>query len=577
MPRVKTIRCWSSATTISGYAVVVMTRACQLANGSFRSPHRLETFMLTNTPATRSRAALATNATHEQKRPTISGREALPPLLIDEGNLPATARKLCERLRGVEYLFERGGPVKITANAITEMPTITSLRSSDIVIEAHKVCRPLASAANRTTKEVTLPHRVAKFYLRLDDDRDLRPLKGIVSSPLLEPDGAIRAVSGYDADRMMWCAKIPSPSIPAHPTKADAQAALGVLRNTFRTFPFADAVRKRDAVQGLELIDLDQPPGLDESTLLAGLMTAICRASLDHAPGLLVTAPLISGSGTGKGLLVRAICEIGFGYSPLPFTAGENRNELDKRLSAALLTGSPALFLDNFNGQALKSDLLAQLLTEGPVIISRKLGATAMLEFSPYAFVVVTGNGVAIAEDQVRRFVVTELNARCEHPEQRQFESDFLGGIRARRAELLTSALTIWRWGRQNEALLTRGRALGSFEQWALWCRDPLLSLGGRDPVERIEAVKRRDPDRQRIAELFQIWSECHDTKPVAATDLDKAVLSFIDPQGRGRQFQSSALQKLVNTEVGGFVLTEQKPVGHWGRITYALKCTAAN
>ena len=35
---------------------------------------------------------------------------------------------------------------------------------------------------------------------------------------------------------------------------------------------------------------------------------------------------------------------------------------------------------------------------------------------------------------------------------------------------------------------------LGSFEDWAEWCRDPLLSVGCRDPIERIEMVKADDP-----------------------------------------------------------------------------------
>ena len=57
---------------------------------------------------------------------------------------------------------------------------------------------------------------------------------------------------------------------------------------------------------------------------------------------------------------------------------------------------------------------------------------------------------------------------------------------------------------------ITRGKPLGSFETWAEWCRDPLLTLGCRDPVERIEALKANDPRRQRIAELFQVWWEHH-------------------------------------------------------------------
>jgi len=36
--------------------------------------------------------------------------------------------------------------------------------------------------------------------------------------------------------------------------------------------------------------------------------------------------------------------------------------------------------------------------------------------------------------------------------------------------------------------------------------RDPLLVLGCRDPVERVEMLKAHDSYRQKIAELFKTW-----------------------------------------------------------------------
>jgi hypothetical protein len=35
---------------------------------------------------------------------------------------------------------------------------------------------------------------------------------------------------------------------------------------------------------------------------------------------------------------------------------------------------------------------------------------------------------------------------------------------------------------------------LGSYEERCAWCRDPLLTLGCRDPVERIATAKANDP-----------------------------------------------------------------------------------
>ena len=93
-------------------------------------------------------------------------------------------------------------------------------------------------------------------------------------------------------------------------TRTDAEAALRRLRKAFRTFPFGDASRRWDASHNVELIDLREPPGRDESAFLLALITAVCRPSLWLAPGMLFTASAVSGAGSGKGLLVRAICAI---------------------------------------------------------------------------------------------------------------------------------------------------------------------------------------------------------------------------------------------------------------------------
>ena len=68
---------------------------------------------------------------------------------------------------------------------------------------------------------------------------------------------------------------------------------------------------------------------------------------------------------------------------------------------------------------------------------------------------------------------------------------------------------TIGRGGRRDKGL-EAGRALGSFEQWCGWVRDPLLALGCKDPADRVSEAKARDGRRQAIAELFAIWWERH-------------------------------------------------------------------
>jgi hypothetical protein len=304
-------------------------------------------------------------------------------------------------------------------------------------------------------------------------------------------------------------------------------------------------------------------------------MTAVCRASLLLAPGILATAPAFSGAGTGKGLATKAICIIASGAPPSAFTAGHDAEELDKRLTAALVEARPAIFLDNYNGKNLTSDILASALTENPCEV-RPMGHTAMVRLHTRTLVAMTGNAVQIAEDMVRRVICVYFDAKVENPELRPFKPGFLDTVHEERAALLTHVLTIWRWGRQNASLLAHGKPLGSYEEWAQWCRDPLTNLGAKDPVDRLAAIKAADPKRKRILGVLEAWHAAHKSDLVLAKELDQTVIEVIDEKAGvrdgkfhyNRQFVAGWLQP--GTRLGGYVLTtepsgpESKPVNKY-------------
>jgi hypothetical protein len=181
---------------------------------------------------------------------------------------------------------------------------------------------------------------------------------------------------------------------------------------------------------------------------------------------------------------------------------------------------------------------------------------------------------LAVSEDLARRFINCKLDAGCEDPESRPFGSGFLEKIEQDRVHLLSAALTIWRFGRQNQQDVRRGRPLGSFETWCDWVRDPLLTLGCRDPVERVEMLKAHDPYRQKIAELFKAWWKEHEDRPTRASELAEPIRHLIDPMNRGRQFVATALGRMVGTRAAGFVLVRHEAGGKWGAASYALHPT---
>jgi hypothetical protein len=490
-----------------------------------------------------------------------------PDLIVHEADRPETVRAVLKVLVQGGNLFDRGGVlVRLVRSPGGGAPVARQLTYNNVIVETHKHCQPVKFTADGNRVAITLPDAVARMLLDLGE-WGLPPLAGVTTAPLLAADGSILVRAGYDRAHAMWCEPVPDLTVPIQPTRAEAEAALLLLRTAFRTFPFSGSPMV--TCGEIMVVDISKPPSSAESAFLAALQTACCRASLWLSPGVLIVAPEVSGAGSGKGMLVRAICLIGFGCPPSAFTPGHDRQELDKRLVATLIEACPAVFLDNLNSTALRSNTLASVLTERPAHV-RVMGRSEMVPLNCAAFVAVTGNGLSVSEDLARRFLEVLLDPQCEDPEARPFPKGFLNNLLLRRTELLGAVLTIWRWGRQNPVGLRRGLPLGSFETWAEWVRDPLLTLGCEDPVERIRAAKANDPRRRRTAELFATWWEHHKKQPVTAAELVEPVRVLIDPQGRGRQFVASRLMQMDGTRAGGFVLSRQPAAGKWGAYVVA-------
>src|SRR5262249_47682281 len=194
------------------------------------------------------------------------------------------------------------------------------------------------------------------------------------------------------------------------------------------------------------------------------------------------------------------------------------------------------------------------------------------------AFIAITGTALIIGQDLVRRMIKIDIDARCENPELREFAGDFLADIRRQRTELLTAALTIWRWGRQTKLTRKGAKPLGGFEQWAAWVRDPLVALGCQDPVARIAELKISDPYRQATVEIFQAWGRHHKNDAVKASELADGVQVALvpNPKKPNRESVASRVANLGGTRLAGFHLTSNKgDKGHWTPLRYRLEQVA--
>ena len=502
----------------------------------------------------------------------------LPDLVIDDRDPTAVAKALAKLIAARDdFLFNGNAPVRVAVEA-DGMPRAIEVTTEAVRVLAHEICNPIKKLKQGDTL-VALKTDIANIYLHgLEGRWGLKPFRGITTAPILGDDGSIRSASGYDAASGLWCHNIPALGIPERPSKQQAKAALDRLRFAFRTFPFADSESLTDPVLGVPVVDLSKPAGLDESTFLAALLTGVCRQSLELAPGFLCDAPSYSGAGCGKGKLVKAICIIASGAPPSAFTSGHDAGEFDKRLTSALVEAHPAAFLDNFNAKELRSDILASALTENPAMV-RVMGHTKMVPLHVRTFIGITGNGIKIAEDMARRIIKSHLDAKMENPEERKFPPGFLDNILAGRNSLLSDALTIWRWGRQNPGALSAGRSLGSFEVWCQWVRDPLLALETKDPIDRLAEIKANDPRRRTLIGIFEVWWEKHHDNLLKASDLAPEVITLIDEKAVrnddgslrfSRQRVASFLSTHTGSHVGGYSLSSlgigppSAPVAHY-------------
>ena len=481
-----------------------------------------------------------------------------PEFVVESANLPAAADAVRDLLAKAGEYYQWGIPAKVEAAEHGGLPEIVPLSVDGVVNEVHRWRRPIKLTPDGKRMEITLLDRVARQYLAKKGAWRLPRLAGITTAPLLAEDGSIRAGSGFDQETRLYRANVPAPEILDRPGEREARAALQILRAAFQTFPFADSARVLDPKLKLELVDLSKPPGLDESNFLAGFFTAVCRPCLRVAPGLMLVAPQRSGSGSGKGLVARAIGLIAFGLRLAGFTPVKDKAELEKRISGELLEGGPVLFIDNFNDAVLASPTLEGAMTERPFKV-RSFGTLKMLTLDSAPFIVVTGNGLSPSDDLVRRFgMFSRLDARMENPALRRFplpDAAFLADIEHRRPELLGAVLTIWRFGRQNENSLPIGRALGSYADWGRWCRDPLLALDCRDPVDRFEELAAADPRRQDELAIFAAWWEHHKSASVRADELHQTVMKLIDPEAATPRLHSIRrwLSSKNGMRLGGF------------------------
>jgi len=369
-------------------------------------------------------------------------------------------------------------------------------------------------------KRVDPPNDVIDTLLELGH-WGFHTVKGIINSPTMRRDGSLIEEPGFDEKTQFWykpAANLELPKIAARPSKRDAEDALALLRELVSGFPFADEA--------------------SESVALAGIMTPVLRGAFDHAPAFLFSAPE---SGTGKTYLVTTISIIATGRPPMAIVGCANKEEMEKRLSAAAFLAMPILHLNNLSFD-LESDLLNQMITEIEVGI-RMFGRNDQIVSCDCrgTTVYANGNNITIVGDMVRRTLVLRLDAQMEIPEERKFDFDPVKLVRSDRGKYLAAIFTIVRAYLAAAASgdLEEVTPFNGFNGWSRMVRLPLMWLGMPDPVTSTKESRALDPQRQTVRTLIDECSDIYGTeKGFQSSDLYQKMQERV-PLGMNGSYQN--------------------------------------
>jgi hypothetical protein len=344
------------------------------------------------------------------------------------------------------------------------------------------------------------PQTIVSAVLCRGEWPGVRELKGVVTAPVLRPDGSVLDRPGYDAATgLLFAPSGPCERVPDRPTRAEALAARDVLLEVVCDFPFAEPAHR--------------------SAWLAALLTPFARPALgeSNAPLFLVDG---NTRGCGKSRLVDCISIIVTGRSAPRQQFTLNVEELDKRVVAHLLAADPLVLFDNVVGD-FGGPVLDKLITAEGWYASRLLGkndAGAALKMRNNTTWYATANNATLLGDMVRRAIHVRLATPLEHPEERADfrHADLLAWVRQERPRLLAAALTVLRGWFVAGKPETKLGAFGSFETWSAILRNVLRWLDLPDAwADTKQGLREADPADSLHASLI-------------------AGLEELDPEGRG-------------------------------------------
>ena len=302
---------------------------------------------------------------------------------------------------------------------------------------------------------------------------------GVVSCPILRPDGTIAAKRGYDPETGVWL------DIEGQfPDLMDPREAAGVLAEVVCDFPFANEKHL--------------------TAWIAHPVTLVAR----YAFGGRVPLFFVDGnrSGAGKGMLLDADTMIYEGRPATRYSYPKDQEELRKVITTIIMSGVAYHIIDNIKGK-FGGGVIEKALTDARWS-DRLLGVNRDIDLPINHITLATGNNCQLTPDMVRRTLYCRLESPLEDPSQR---NDFkhkllLDYIRDNRRRLIMAALSIpaqyVKAGQPDQGL----PAWGGFQEWSDLIRNALVWAGQPDPDTRSMLAAQVDDDTALLAAVMDGW-----------------------------------------------------------------------
>lgn len=418
---------------------------------------------------------------------TYTLKRELIPIIVEKGERIKALNKTLEVLRKLPHFFEMGGQIVVVKEGkITPITCSYSLQ--------HQLGSAIQYYVNRRGEQVKAdpdPALLNQILSISSNERNLKKLKGVITSPVITTDNTVVDKGGYDAQANLYLSLDENPlPIPNKIEEADVLIALETLMRPFLEFPFASA--------------------LDKSVGLAAILTSIVRGTLDTAPAIAFDAPR---QGTGKTFLATCIGLLGSGRKPLLFPQATTEDEIRKRLLPVLMDAPHAILWDNVTTN-LNSAALATFLT-GESYSDRILSKTKILTLPNRSLFLISGNNINISGELARRVYICRLDSKLSNPTARSFGLNPMDYILENRQKLVQAGLILIRGYLTSSAYTSlsyeerQKKKYGQFADWDLLVRQTVawiatLNSSYVDPISAINQRIENDEEANLIETLFQ-------------------------------------------------------------------------